>query len=182
MPDGRLLHLRDTYPIETAWASQYVGAELRQVRTAAREARLAGLRASAEAAGQGRDLAATQAGNPAFPLRTRTRRRPRHRLGSRRLTAVRSSPSAAAKVTSCRNLSLNAAAYGCCHELAAMYRMTVSVPRLTAYSSESGSFSETRQTPSRLSQNADQDRAGYLVAVPGVGMVVTPANRWPEAN
>ena len=25
MPDGRLLHLRDTYPIETAWAPQYVG-------------------------------------------------------------------------------------------------------------------------------------------------------------
>ena len=23
-------------------------------------------------------------------------------------------------------------------------------------------------------------RAGYLVAGPGVGMVVTPANRWPE--
>ncbi len=50
MPDGRLLHLRDTYPIETAWAPQYVGDELRQVRAAAREARLAGFRASAEAA------------------------------------------------------------------------------------------------------------------------------------
>ena len=50
MPDGRLLHLRDTYPIETAWAPPYVGDELRQVRAAAREARLAGLRASAEAA------------------------------------------------------------------------------------------------------------------------------------
>jgi hypothetical protein len=50
MPDGRLLHLRDTYPIETAWAPQYVGDELRQVRAAAREARLAGLRAAAEAA------------------------------------------------------------------------------------------------------------------------------------
>jgi hypothetical protein len=50
MPDGRLLHLRDTYPIETAWAPQYVGDELRQVRAAAREARLAGLRASAQAA------------------------------------------------------------------------------------------------------------------------------------
>ena len=35
MPDGRLLHLRDTYPIETAWAPQYVGDELRQVRTGA---------------------------------------------------------------------------------------------------------------------------------------------------
>ena len=50
MPDGRLLHLRETYPIETAWAPQYVGDELRQVRAAACEARLAGLRASAQAA------------------------------------------------------------------------------------------------------------------------------------
>ena len=50
MPDGRLLHLRDTYPIETAWAPQYVGDELRQVRAAAWDARLAGLRAAAEAA------------------------------------------------------------------------------------------------------------------------------------
>jgi hypothetical protein len=59
MPDGRLLHLRDTYPIETAWAPQYVGDELRQVRAAAREARLAGLRAAAEAA------AASRRGDPA---------------------------------------------------------------------------------------------------------------------
>jgi hypothetical protein len=50
MPDGTLLHLRDTYPIETAWAPQYVGDELREVRAAAHEARLAGLRAAAEAA------------------------------------------------------------------------------------------------------------------------------------
>ena len=50
MPDGRLWHLRDTYPVETAWAPHYVGDELRQVRAAAREARLAGLRAAAEAA------------------------------------------------------------------------------------------------------------------------------------
>jgi conjugative relaxase-like TrwC/TraI family protein len=49
MPDGRLLHLRDTYPIETAWAPQYVGDELRQLRAATWEARLAGLRAAAEA-------------------------------------------------------------------------------------------------------------------------------------
>ena len=49
MPDGRLLHLRDTYPIETAWAPRYVGDELRQVRAAAWDARLAGLRAAAEA-------------------------------------------------------------------------------------------------------------------------------------
>ena len=54
MADGRLLHLRDTYPVETAWAPQYVGDELRQVRAAAWDARLAGLRASAgaRAAGQ----------------------------------------------------------------------------------------------------------------------------------
>ena len=50
MPDGRLLHLRDTYPIETAWAPQYVGDELRQVRAAAREARLAGIRVGVQAA------------------------------------------------------------------------------------------------------------------------------------
>jgi len=49
MPDGRLLHLRDTYPIETAWAPRWVGDELRQVRAAARDARLAAIRAVAEA-------------------------------------------------------------------------------------------------------------------------------------
>ena len=49
MPDGLLWHLRDTYPIETAWAPQWVGDELRQVRAAARDAHLAGLRAAAEA-------------------------------------------------------------------------------------------------------------------------------------
>jgi hypothetical protein len=42
MPDGRLWHLRDTYPIETAWAPRYVGDELRQVRAAAWDARLSG--------------------------------------------------------------------------------------------------------------------------------------------
>jgi hypothetical protein len=50
MPDGMPWHLRDTYPLETAWAPRYVGDELRQVRAAAWEARLVGLRASAEAA------------------------------------------------------------------------------------------------------------------------------------
>jgi hypothetical protein len=49
MPDGTLLHLRDTYPTETAWAPPWAGDELRQVRTAARDARLSGLRARAEA-------------------------------------------------------------------------------------------------------------------------------------
>ena len=50
MPDGMLQHLRDMYPIETAWAPKWVGDELRQVRAAAWDARLTGLRASAEAA------------------------------------------------------------------------------------------------------------------------------------
>jgi hypothetical protein len=61
MPDGTLLHLRDTYPIETAWAPRWVGDELRQVRAAAWEARLAGLRAGAEAkatASRGQEQAA----------------------------------------------------------------------------------------------------------------------------
>jgi hypothetical protein len=49
MPDGTLLHLRDTHPLETAWAPKWVGDELRQVRTGARDARLAGIRAAAEA-------------------------------------------------------------------------------------------------------------------------------------
>ena len=49
LPDGTLLHLRDTYPIETAWAPQWVGGELRQVRLGAQEARLAAIRAEAEA-------------------------------------------------------------------------------------------------------------------------------------
>jgi hypothetical protein len=49
LPDGTLLHLRDTYPIETAWAPQWVGEELRQVRLGAAEARLAAIRARAEA-------------------------------------------------------------------------------------------------------------------------------------
>jgi hypothetical protein len=53
MPNGRLLHLRDTYPVETAWAPQYVGDELRQVRAAAWGARLAGLRADADARSAG---------------------------------------------------------------------------------------------------------------------------------
>jgi hypothetical protein len=57
MPDGRLWHLRDTYPVETAWAPRYVGDELRQVRAAAWDARLAGVRASADA------RAAEQRGN-----------------------------------------------------------------------------------------------------------------------
>jgi hypothetical protein len=49
MPDGRLLHLRDTYPTEAAWAPPWVGDELRQVRAGARGAHLAAARADAEA-------------------------------------------------------------------------------------------------------------------------------------
>ena len=63
LPDGTLLHLRDTYPIETAWAPQWVGDELRQVRLGAQEARLAAIRAQAEAemaAANGDEQAATQ--------------------------------------------------------------------------------------------------------------------------
>jgi hypothetical protein len=33
MPDGMLLHLRDTYHVETAWAPPWTGDELRQART-----------------------------------------------------------------------------------------------------------------------------------------------------
>ena len=46
LPDGTLLHLRDTYPIETGWAPQWTGEELRQVRLAAADARLAAIRTS----------------------------------------------------------------------------------------------------------------------------------------
>jgi hypothetical protein len=63
MPDGTLLHLRDTYPIETAWAPKWVGDELRQVRLGAQEARLAAIRAEAEgkaAAGRGDEHAAAR--------------------------------------------------------------------------------------------------------------------------
>jgi hypothetical protein len=49
LPDGTLLQLRDTYPIETAWAPQWTGSELRQVRLAAADARLAAVRTAAEA-------------------------------------------------------------------------------------------------------------------------------------
>ena len=66
MADGLLLHLRDTYPIETAWAPKWVGDELRQVRATAWEARLAGLRAGAEAA------AAQQRGTTKKPRASRS--------------------------------------------------------------------------------------------------------------
>jgi hypothetical protein len=49
LPDGSLLHMRDTYPIETAWAPKWVGDELRQVRGGAEQAHLSAVRAGAEA-------------------------------------------------------------------------------------------------------------------------------------
>ena len=63
MPDGTLLHLRDTYPTETAWAPMWAGDELRQVRVGAQDAILAAARAGAEAAAaerSGRDEAAAR--------------------------------------------------------------------------------------------------------------------------
>ena len=66
MPDGTLLHLRDTYPIETAWAPQWTGEELRQVRLAAAEARLAAIRARGEAG------VADQQGQPKTASQQRT--------------------------------------------------------------------------------------------------------------
>jgi hypothetical protein len=50
LPDGQLLQLRDTYPIETAWAPRWVGDELRQVRAAAHDARLSATRSDVEVA------------------------------------------------------------------------------------------------------------------------------------
>jgi hypothetical protein len=49
MPDGTLLHLRDTHPVETAWAPRWAGDELRRARTGPWDARLAAIRATAEA-------------------------------------------------------------------------------------------------------------------------------------
>jgi hypothetical protein len=54
LTDGLLLRLRDSYPVETAWAPPWAGDELRQARTAARDARLGALRAAAEASAAGR--------------------------------------------------------------------------------------------------------------------------------
>jgi hypothetical protein len=49
LPDGTLLHMRDTYAAETAWAPCHVGRELRQVRLSGEDAALAAIRADAEA-------------------------------------------------------------------------------------------------------------------------------------
>jgi hypothetical protein len=63
MTDGMLLHLRQAYPAETAWAPPWVGDELRQVRQGGEHARLAAIRAQAEATvarHSGRDDAAAR--------------------------------------------------------------------------------------------------------------------------
>jgi len=63
LPDGSLLHIRGTYPVETAWAPRWVGDELRQVRRGAGEAHLAAVRGDAEARaarGRGQDQAAAR--------------------------------------------------------------------------------------------------------------------------
>ena len=59
LPDGSLLHMRDTYRAETEWAPPHVGAELRQARAAAVNAAAAAARADAEVAAAARrgDLA-----------------------------------------------------------------------------------------------------------------------------
>jgi conjugative relaxase-like TrwC/TraI family protein len=70
MTDGLLIRLRDTYPLETAWAPPWPADALRQARAAARDAHLAALRITAEAgaarrrgehdqAGQHEELAAS---------------------------------------------------------------------------------------------------------------------------
>ena len=41
-------------------------------------------------------------------------------------------------------------------------------------------FGIARETAARA--HAWLAREGYLVAVPGIGMVVTPANRWPKQD
>ncbi len=47
--DGRLLQLRATYPLETAWAPAYVGDQLRQTRIAGRDAHYSSVTKLAEA-------------------------------------------------------------------------------------------------------------------------------------
>jgi conjugative relaxase-like TrwC/TraI family protein len=49
MTDGLLIRMRDTYPVETAWAPPWTGDALRQARAAARHAHLTALRVTAEA-------------------------------------------------------------------------------------------------------------------------------------
>jgi hypothetical protein len=76
MPDGMLCHLRDTYPVETAWAPHYVGDELRQVRAAAWDARLASLRADADSRAARQRGDRTEAAHTTWRAATRRCTRP----------------------------------------------------------------------------------------------------------
>jgi conjugative relaxase-like TrwC/TraI family protein len=87
--DGSLLHMRDTYPTETAWAPRWVGDELRQVRGGAEQAHLSAVRADAEAqaassrgqnevAAKQAELAAQLPGHARCLPRARERVRRRH--------------------------------------------------------------------------------------------------------
>jgi len=48
LPDGSLLHMRDMYQAETAWAPRHVGRELQRIRVSADDASLGAIRAQAE--------------------------------------------------------------------------------------------------------------------------------------
>ena len=56
------------------------------------------------------------------------------------------------------------------------------VARVIEAEIRAGQWTPGNAVPSRNQLAERLARAGYLVAVPGVGMVITPANRWPEAN
>jgi hypothetical protein len=49
LPDGSLIHMRDSYKSETGWAPPHVGKQLRDVRLGAETMRLKAIRADAEA-------------------------------------------------------------------------------------------------------------------------------------
>ncbi len=49
LPDGSLIHMRDSYQTETGWAPPHVGKQLRDVRLGAETMRLKAIRAEAEA-------------------------------------------------------------------------------------------------------------------------------------
>ena len=84
LPDGTLLHLRDTYPIETGWAPQWTGEELRQVRRRRRRRPARRLRASADPTpptpGPARNAARAARAGRQLPGRARRLPRTRDRL------------------------------------------------------------------------------------------------------
>jgi DNA-binding GntR family transcriptional regulator len=110
------------------------------------------------------------------------------------LTAVRSIPSAAAEVANSRSLSRTGAACGCYHDLSGVPQY-LQVARIIEAEIRSGQWTPGNAVPSR-NQLAErfgiaretaarahawlQPKRVTLVAVPGVGMVVTPTSRWPK--